>query len=74
MTISYVKFLPTTTLKRFKDNENIPKYSFKFMSTDILSTSINVDTYLSGKTLLNLQFLHFHSFYDYLVIIHIYVS
>jgi hypothetical protein len=41
-------------------NENIPKYSFKFMSTIMLSTRINVDTYLSGKTLLTLQFLHFH--------------
>jgi hypothetical protein len=39
-------------LKGFKDNENIPKYSFKFMSTDMLSTRINVDTHLSGKTLL----------------------
>jgi hypothetical protein len=39
---SYVNFLPTTTLKRttlkrFKDNENILKYSFKFMSTNMLS-------------------------------------
>jgi hypothetical protein len=49
MTGSYVNFLPTTTLKRFKDNENILKYSFKFMSTDMLSIRINVDTYLLGK-------------------------
>jgi hypothetical protein len=50
MTEWYVNFLPATTLKTFKDNEIIPKYSFKFMSTDILSTRIHVDTYLSGKT------------------------
>jgi hypothetical protein len=73
MTGSFVNFLPTTTLKRFKDNENIPKYSFKFMSTNMRSIRINVDTYLSGKTLLTLQFLHFHSFCDHLTIIYIYV-
>jgi hypothetical protein len=54
--------LPRTTIKRFKDNENIPEYSFKFVSTDMLPTRINVETYLSGETLLTLQFLHFHSF------------
>jgi hypothetical protein len=52
----------------------MPKYNFKFMSTDILSTRINVDMYLSGKILMTLQFLHFHSSYDNLIIIHIYVS
>jgi hypothetical protein len=71
MTGSHVNFLPTTILKRFKYNENIPKYSFKFMSTDMLSTRINVDTYLPGKTLLTLKFLQFHSFYDHLIIINI---
>jgi hypothetical protein len=62
----YANFLPTTTLKKFKDNEVIPKYSFKFMSMDMLSTRINVDT--------TLQFLHFHSFYNHLIIIYIYAS
>jgi hypothetical protein len=57
---SYVNFLPTNYSE--KDNENIPKYSFKFMSTNMLSTRINVDAYLSGKILLTLLFLHFHTF------------
>uniref|UniRef100_K3YD99 DUF223 domain-containing protein n=1 Tax=Setaria italica TaxID=4555 RepID=K3YD99_SETIT len=42
-----VNFLPTTTLKTVKDTEDIPKYSFNFMSTDMLSARINVDMYLS---------------------------
>nr|TKW24018.1 hypothetical protein SEVIR_3G025000v2 [Setaria viridis] len=42
-----VSFLPTTTLKKVKDTEDIPKYSFKVMSTDMLSARINVDMYLS---------------------------
>lgn len=69
-----VNFLPTTTLKTVKDTEDIPKYSFNFMSTDMLSARINVDMYLSGKPLLAFQFLHFHSFDSHLIIIHIYVS
>jgi hypothetical protein len=40
----------------------------------MLSIRINVDTYLLVKSLLTLQFLHFHSFDGYLIIIHIYVS
>src|SRR5687767_5661078 len=65
-----VNFLPTTTLKTVKDTEDIPKYSFNFMSTDMLSARINVDMYLSGKPLLAFQFLHFHSFDSHLIIIH----
>nr|TKW01714.1 hypothetical protein SEVIR_8G197000v2 [Setaria viridis] len=42
-----VNFLPTTTLKKVKDTEEIPKYSFNFMNTDMLSARINVDLYLS---------------------------
>jgi hypothetical protein len=40
--------------EKVKDNENIPKYSFKFMNTVMVSTTINVDTYQSDKTLLTL--------------------
>ncbi|CAL5029257.1 unnamed protein product [Urochloa decumbens] len=42
-----LNFLPTTTVKRIKDKEDIPKYSFKFMSINMLSERINVDMYLS---------------------------
>jgi hypothetical protein len=49
----YTNFLPTKS-KKIKDTEDIPKYSFKFFSTDILSERINVDMYLSGKTSLTL--------------------
>jgi len=44
-----LNFLPTTTLKKIKNGENIPKYSFKFMNTDMLSERVNVDMYLSGN-------------------------
>jgi hypothetical protein len=60
--------MSTSYPQLLKKVQNIPKYSFNFMSTDMLSTRINVDTYLSVKTLLTLQFLHFHSLYDYLII------
>ncbi|KAJ1276844.1 hypothetical protein BS78_05G247100 [Paspalum vaginatum] len=43
-----VNFLPTTTLKKIKDTEDIPKYSFNFCTTDMLFKRINVDMYLSG--------------------------
>ncbi|XP_062217799.1 uncharacterized protein LOC133918045 [Phragmites australis] len=42
-----VNFLPTTTIQKIKDTDDIPKYSFKFCNIDMLSKRINIDTYLS---------------------------
>lgn len=49
-----LNFLPSTTLKKIKDKEDIPKYSFEFLNIDMLSKRINIDTYLSGKIFLNI--------------------
>ena len=50
-----LNFLPTTTLKKIKNIEDIPKYSFKFINTDMLSERVNVNMYLS-RTSLTLYF------------------
>lgn len=55
-----LNFLPTTTLKKIKNGENIPKYSFKFMNTDMLSERVNVDMHLSGN-IIDFIFLHYFS-------------
>ena len=44
-----LNFLPTTTLKKIKNTEDIPKHSFKFINTDMLFERVNVDMYLSGN-------------------------
>jgi len=44
-----LNFLPTTTLKKRKNIEDIPKYSFKFINTDMLSERVNVNMYLSSN-------------------------
>lgn len=49
-----VNFLPTTTIQKIKDTDDIPKYSFKFCNIDMLSKRINIDTYLSGMLSLTL--------------------
>lgn len=54
-----LNFLPTTTLKRIDDTEDIPKYSFKFFSIEMLYKRINVDTYLSGNMTNFIFFLTF---------------
>ena len=43
-----VNFLTTTTMQKIKDIDEIPRYSFKFFNTDMLSKRINNDTYLLG--------------------------
>ncbi|KAG2562252.1 hypothetical protein PVAP13_8KG253501 [Panicum virgatum] len=43
-----LNFLPTTTLKKIKNIEDIPKHSFKFINTDMLSERVNVNMYLSN--------------------------
>ncbi|OEL23724.1 hypothetical protein BAE44_0015257 [Dichanthelium oligosanthes] len=42
-----LNFLPITTPKKVKDTEDIPKYSFKFFSTYMLSKRVDMDMYLS---------------------------
>ena len=50
-----LNFLPTTTVKKIKDTQDIPMYSFQFFGTDdMLSNRVNNDMYLSGKLLLML--------------------
>ncbi|KAJ1255188.1 hypothetical protein BS78_K280500 [Paspalum vaginatum] len=39
---------PTTTLKKIKDKEDIPKYRFKFCNKYVLKKNINVDMNISG--------------------------
>jgi hypothetical protein len=57
-----LNFLPTTNIKKIKDTQDIPKYSFQFFSTDMLSNRVNIDMYLSGKLLLTLYFYIFPLF------------
>jgi hypothetical protein len=47
-------FLPSTNIKKVKDTQDTPKYSFKFLSTGMLSNRVNMDMYLSGKLLVTL--------------------
>jgi hypothetical protein len=49
-----VNFLPSTNIKKVKDTQDIPKYSFQFLSTGMLSNRVNMDMYLSGKLLVTL--------------------
>ena len=56
-----LNFLPTTTLKKRKNIEDIPKYSFKFINTDMLSERVNVNMYLSSNIIDFIFFLHYFS-------------
>ena len=50
-----LNFLLTTNIKKIKDTQDIPMYSFQFFGTDdMLSNRVNNDMYLSGKLLLML--------------------
>jgi len=49
-----LNFLPTSNIKKIKDTQDIPKYSFQFLSTDTLFKRVNINMYLSGKLLLTL--------------------
>ena len=44
-----LNFLPTTTVKKIKDTQDIPKYSFQFFSVYMLSNRVNINMYLIGK-------------------------
>ena len=44
-----LNFLPTTTVKKIKDTQDIRKYSFQFFSVDMLSNRVNINMYLIGK-------------------------
>ena len=53
-----LNFLPTTTQKKIKNIEDIPKYSFKFINTDMLSERVNVNMYLSSNII---DFIFFYT-------------
>ena len=39
-----LNFFPTTNIKKIKDTQDIPKYSFQFFGTNMLSNRVQITT------------------------------